>query len=138
MSAPRRRDTFIALRARRQALRIASAVAFSRLSAKIAICHHCHRPLDWRRFDFESPAMFCPVCGTRNMLPDHLRSPEPRHNCADEVENWPVPLADAPPRDAAEHCFARWSEVNSGVIGVLLMIGFVTLLAMCLIAFVQA
>ena len=35
MSAPPRRDTFIALRARRQALRIASSVAFSRLSAKV-------------------------------------------------------------------------------------------------------
>jgi len=129
MSAPPRRDTFIALRARRQALRIASSVAFARLSAKVVFCHNCRRPLDWRRFDFESPIMFCTMCGQRNILPDDLRSPEPRNNSAPEVENWPVPLAD-PPTDTAEIRFRQWwSSDRSTAARVMLILATVTLLA---------
>ena len=73
MAIAHRPETFVALRARHEALRIAEAlVRGPGVNVELLNCHTCGADLDWRRA-IEQVAIDCPACGAVNELPCHLR-----------------------------------------------------------------
>ena len=73
MAVAHRPETFIALRARHEALRIAEAVIRGGgVNVEQLNCHTCGAELDWKRAS-EQVAIDCPACGAVNELPCHLR-----------------------------------------------------------------
>jgi hypothetical protein len=74
MAIAHRPETFIALRARHEALRIAEAVIHGSAGVNLEQlnCHTCGAELDWRHA-IEQVAIDCPGCGAVNELPCHLR-----------------------------------------------------------------
>ena len=73
MAIAHRPETFIALRARHEALRIAEAVIRGGgVNVEQLNCHTCGTDLDWRSAT-EHVAIDCPACGAVNELPCHLR-----------------------------------------------------------------
>lgn len=68
-----RPETFVALRARHEAMRIAEAILRGGgVDVQRFNCHACGSDLDWNRADTEV-AVDCPACGAINELPCHLR-----------------------------------------------------------------
>jgi hypothetical protein len=73
MAIAHRPETFVALRARHEALRIAEAVIRGGgVNVEQLNCHSCGADLDWKRA-IEQIAIDCPSCGAVNELPCHLR-----------------------------------------------------------------
>ena len=74
MAIAHRPETFIALRARHEALRIAEAVIHGGADVNLEQlnCHTCGAELDWKHA-IEQVAIDCPGCGAVNELPCHLR-----------------------------------------------------------------
>ena len=86
MAIARRPETFIALRARHEALRIAEAVIRGAgVDVEQLNCHTCGGDLNWRDA-IEQVAIDCPACGAVNELPCHLRyrvAPQEQEGCLD-------------------------------------------------------
>jgi len=79
MAIAHRPETFVALRARHEALRIAEAVVRGAgVDVEQLNCHSCGAELDWR-CAIEQVAIDCPACGAVNELPCHLRYRIPRY-----------------------------------------------------------
>jgi hypothetical protein len=73
MAIAHRPETFIALRARHEALRIAEAIIRGGgVNVEQLNCHTCGADLDWKSA-IEQVAIDCPSCGAVNELPCHLR-----------------------------------------------------------------
>jgi hypothetical protein len=75
MAIAHRPETFSALRARHEALRIAEAIirgAGGGVDVDHVTCHACGIELDWRN-PTSDVAIDCPSCGAVNELPCHLR-----------------------------------------------------------------
>ena len=73
MAIAHRPETFVALRARHEALRIAEAlIRGDGVNVEQLNCHSCGAELDWR-LAIEQVAIDCPSCGAVNELPCHLR-----------------------------------------------------------------
>ena len=73
MAIAHRPETFVALRARHEALRIAEAVIRGGgVNVEQLNCHTCGAELDWKHA-IEQVAIDCPSCGAVNELPCHLR-----------------------------------------------------------------
>jgi hypothetical protein len=73
MAIAHRPETFVALRARHEALRIAEAVIRGGgVNVEQLNCHTCGAELDWKNA-VEQVAIDCPSCGAVNELPCHLR-----------------------------------------------------------------
>ena len=73
MAIAHRPETFVALRARHEALRIAEAVIRGGgVNVEQLNCHTCGAELDWKNA-IEQVAIDCPSCGAVNELPCHLR-----------------------------------------------------------------
>ena len=73
MAIAHRPQTFIALRARHEALRIAEAlIRGGGVNVEQLNCHNCGAELDWKNA-IEQVAIDCPSCGAVNELPCHLR-----------------------------------------------------------------
>ena len=67
------RETFIALRARHQAYRIASEILYEApIDVAKVFCTGCGRELYWRNQSIVDP-LTCPDCGTHTPLPTYLR-----------------------------------------------------------------
>jgi hypothetical protein len=73
MAIAHRPETFVALRARHEALRIAEAIIRGGgVNVEQLNCHNCGGDLDWKNA-IEQVAIDCPSCGAVNELPCHLR-----------------------------------------------------------------
>jgi hypothetical protein len=73
MAIAHRPETFVALRARHEAMRIAEAVIRGGgVNVEQLSCHSCGAELDWKLAN-EQVAIDCPSCGAVNELPCHLR-----------------------------------------------------------------
>src|SRR5688500_5228238 len=85
------RETMIALRARRQAHRIAADIAYEQpIDVDTFTCRSCKHVIQPEVFD-EAGWIRCPVCGVRNQLPAHLRSrpPTPVLVHQGKLDYWP-------------------------------------------------
>src|SRR5688500_5874010 len=73
MALAHRPETIVALRARHEAFRIASAVVRGAgVNLEELNCHACGVSLDWKNA-IEQVCVDCPSCGAVNELPCHLR-----------------------------------------------------------------
>jgi hypothetical protein len=74
MTQDLRRETFIALRARHQAYRVASDMLYEEpIDVTVVFCRSCGISLDWRS-DPCAESLTCANCGTATPLPTHLRT----------------------------------------------------------------
>jgi hypothetical protein len=85
MAVADRPETFVALRARHEAFRIASDfVRGPGVDVEHLDCHACGAAIDWR-LAIEQICVDCPACGAVNELPCHLRYRiPPANDAADE------------------------------------------------------
>lgn len=91
------RQTFIALRARRQAHQIASDILNPSLDLSQVFCRECGRPLRRDRLD-RNDHIACHRCGHVNDLPHELAN---RVRSAIAIPDYHAP--DAPPRPLHRH-----------------------------------
>ena len=69
-----RPETIVALRARHEAFRIASALfRGGGVDVEQLNCHACGQAIDWKKAAEGAAFVDCPSCGTFNELPCHLR-----------------------------------------------------------------
>jgi hypothetical protein len=79
------RETFIALRARRAAYRIATDILYGRaVDVRVIECPACHSQIEPHQYAYD--VAVCHACGQRVVLPSHLRLKPRRELSSIEIE----------------------------------------------------
>ena len=115
------RQTMIALRARRQAYRIATDFLYDeRIDVESFSCRACGHDLTARAFTVLG-WLQCPACGSRNRAPAHLRS---RGRMSERI--------GAPDRNPPDQSWRKW-EIPPQVVVLLLVFHLLLATALLLI-----
>src|SRR2546421_6213511 len=85
------RETFIALRARREAHQVSREVLYDRpIDVETLLCSSCARDLELSHGDASTNMIRCDACGAQTDVPPHLRhhlpSPSAQRQVCDEEE----------------------------------------------------
>ena len=116
------RQTFIALRARRQAYRIAADFLYDEpIDVESFPCSACGQPIHVEEVNAVGN-LPCPSCGTWNRAPAHLRSRRTPN------------LTDVPHSPPAEWVVTIEEARRRQVIAILMLVLFFVLLIACLVA----